>query len=306
MARTPRNLAASARQRLLNLSKTSGTDYNQLLIRYAIERFLYRLSLSSHRDAFILKGAMLFSVWEGSPHRPTQDLDLLGFGDRSLARLTSVFREICATPVEDDGWTFDPATVEAEDIRTVAEYGGIRVRLTGKLAGAVVRVQTDIGFGDAVTPPATHTSYPSLLGLPAPQLRTYPRETVVAEKLEAIVKLGMLNTRHKDYYDLRHLARHFEFDGILLVRAIVATFSRRRTPLASEIPVGLTVAFTQDPAKQVQWSAFCRRLGEKNLPGLPDVVAEVQGFVAAPLHAAARSAPLIRKWAPPGPWEAVV
>lgn len=306
MAHAPRNLAASARQRLLNLSKASGTDYNQLLIRYAIERFLYRLSFSAHRDAFILKGAMLFAVWQGSPHRPTQDLDLLGFGDRSLDRLTSVFREVCATPVEDDGWTFDPATVGAEEIRTVAEYGGVRVRFIGTLGGAVVRVQTDIGFGDAVTPPAATASYPSLLGLPAPQLRTYPRETVVAEKLEAVVKLGMLNTRHKDYYDLRHLARHFEFDGSLLVRAIAATFARRGTALADEIPVGLTVAFAQDPAKQAQWSAFCRRLGEKHLPGLPEVIDEVVGFIAAPLLAAARSEPLDRNWAPPGPWKTLV
>lgn len=305
MARTPRNIAASARQRLLNLSKTNGTDYNQLLIRYAIERFLYRLSLSVHRDAFILKGAMLFAVWEGSPHRPTQDLDLLGFGDRSLARLASVFREVCTTPVEDDGWTFDPATVGAEDIRTVAEYGGVRVRLTGTLGSAVVRVQTDVGFGDTVTPPATNASYPSLLGLPAPQLRTYPRETVVAEKLEAIVKLGMLNTRCKDYYDLRHLARHFEFDGDMLVRAIAATFARRGTPLAAETPVGLTAAFAQDPAKHVQWSAFCRRLGEKNLPGLSELVAEVETFVATPMHAAARFEPLPSTWAPPGPWKAI-
>jgi hypothetical protein len=302
MAHTPRNLAASTRQRLLNLSKTSGTDYNQLLIRYAIERFLYRLSLSSHRDAFILKGAMLFSLWEGSPHRPTQDLDLLGFGDRSLVRLASVFREICATPAEDDGWTFEPATVEAEDIRTLAEYGGVRVRLTGTLGGAVVRVQADIGFGDVVTPPATSASYPSLLGLPGPQLRTYPRETVVAEKLEAIVKLGMLNTRHKDYYDLRHLARRFDFEGGPLARAIAATFARRGTPLAAEIPIGLTAAFAQDPKKQAQWSAFCRRLGEKNRPGLPDVVAEVETFVAAPLRAAARSEAFTGAWAPQGPW----
>jgi hypothetical protein len=302
MAHAPRNLAASARQRLLNLSKTSGADYNQLLIRYAIERFLYRLSLSNHGDAFILKGAMLFAVWEGSPHRPTRDLDLLGFGDRSLDHVASVFRDVCAIPVADDGWTFDPATVSAEDIRTVAEYGGVRVCFTGALGGAVVRVQTDIGFGDAVTPPATTAPYPSLLGLPAPRLRTYPRETVVAEKLEAIVKLGLLNTRHKDYYDLRHLARHFAFDGRVLVRAITATFVRRGTPLAEGIPIGLTAAFSHDPVKQTQWLAFCRRLGEKNLPKLPEVVAEVEGFAAAPLHAAARSESLASAWAPAGPW----
>jgi hypothetical protein len=300
MANTPRNVAASARQRLLNLSKSIGTDYNQLLIRYAIERFLYRLTISTHRDVFILKGAMLFAVWEGSPHRPTQDLDLLGFGDRSLDRLTSVFREVCAIAVENDGWVFDPATVEAEEIRTVAEYGGVRVRLTGKLGGAVVRMQTDVGFGDAVTP----ASYPSLLGLPAPQLRTYPRETVVAEKLEAIVKLGMLNTRHKDYYDVRHLANHFDFEGDLLVRAIAATFARRGTPLPAEMPIGLTAGFAQDPVKQAQWSAFCRRMGEKNVPPLPDIVGEVERFTAAPLLAAARSEPISSSWVPPGPWKA--
>jgi predicted nucleotidyltransferase component of viral defense system len=302
MAHAPRNVAASARQRLLNLSRSIGADYNQLLIRFAIERFLYRLSVSIHHDTFILKGAMLFAMWEGSPHRPTQDLDLLGFGDRSLVRLTSVFREICTTTVEDDGWRFDPTTIEAEEIRTTAEYGGIRLRLTGRLGGAVIRVQTDVGFGDAVTPPAKEALYPSLLGMPAPQLRMYPRETVVAEKLEAIVKLGMLNTRYKDYYDLRYLGAHFAFDGSLLVSAIAATFARRGTPLVAEIPVGLTAAFAQDSAKNVQWAAFCRRLGERSIPRLREVVAEVERFVVAPLRSAARSEALVSAWIPPGPW----
>jgi predicted nucleotidyltransferase component of viral defense system len=303
MAHAPRNIAASARQRLLNLSKSGGTDYNQLLIRYAIERLLYRLSISSHKDTFVLKGAMLFSVWDGSPHRPTQDLDLLGFGDRSLDRMKSIFREICATLVEDDGWTFDAASVEAEEIRTVAEYGGVRVHLTGRLGGAVLRIQTDIGFGDTITPAATDASYPSLLGFPAPQLRTYPRETVVAEKLEAIVKLGMLNTRHKDYYDLRYLARHFDFEGSLLVRAIAATFARRGTRLPEDIPVGLTAAFGMDSAKQAQWSAFCRRLGEKDLPALSEIVADVEKFLTIPIRTAARSEALASIWMAPGPWQ---
>jgi len=306
MAHTPRNIAASARQRLLNLSRSIGTDYNQLLIRYAIERFLYRLSVSSHRDAFILKGAMLFAVWGGSPHRPTQDLDLLGFGDRSLVRLKSVFRELCTMTIEDDGWRFDATTVEAEEIRTTAEYGGVRVRLTGMLGGAVIRVQTDVGFGDAVTPPAIEALYPSLLGLPAPQLRMYPRETVVAEKLEAIVKLGMLNTRCKDYYDLWYLADRFSFNGNSLVSAVAATFARRGTPLAAEIPAGLSAAFAQDSVKQAQWVAFCRRLGEKNPPKLAEVVAEVERFVAAPLLSAARSEALASTWTARGPWSPAV
>lgn len=303
MAHAPRNLAASARQRLLNLSKASGTDYNQLLIRYAIERFLYRLSVSEHRDSFVLKGAMLFAVWGDAPHRPTQDLDLLGFGDRSLDRMVAVFCDICTTPVEDDGWTFDATTVAAEDIRTLAEYGGIRVHLTGKLGGALLRIQSDIGFGDAITPGANNESYPSLLGLPAPQLRTYPRETVVAEKLEAIVKLGLLNTRYKDYYDLLYLARHFEFDGDQLASAIRATFDRRGTTLPIGIPIGLTEAFGLDAAKQVQWAAFCRRLGEKNVPILREVVSEVETFVTMPLRMGTNSEEFTSRWTPPGPWK---
>jgi hypothetical protein len=203
---------------------------------------------------------------------------------------------------EDDGWIFDPATVTAEDIRTVAEYGGVRVHFVGKLGGAIVRVQTDIGFGDAVTPAATIATYPSLLGLAAPELRTYPRETVVAEKLEAIVKLGVLNTRHKDYYDLRHLSKTFEFDGDLLIRAISATFERRKTALPNEVPVGLTTAFSQDPVKQTQWSAFRRRVGEKTLPDLPEVVNDVAVFVSAPLGFAARSEPMDGRWTPQGAW----
>ena len=168
MARPPKNIAASVRQRLLNLAKSSGTEYHQVLVRCAIERFLYRLSQSQERDTFVLKGAMLFGLWGASPHRPTQDLDLLGFGDRSLDRIKSVFQSICAVPVENDGWVFDAATVETEDIRTIDEYGGVRVRLTAALAGAIIRVQVDIGFGDAVTPAPSVATYPTLLDLPAP------------------------------------------------------------------------------------------------------------------------------------------
>ncbi len=184
----------------------------------------------------------------------------------------------------------------------MAEYGGVRVHLTGTLASAVVRLQTDVGFGDAVTPAATDSAYPTLLGMPAPQLRIYPRETVVAEKLEAIVKLGMLNTRHKDHYDLRYLARHFAFESEPLIRAITATFNRRSTPLPLQIPVGLTMVFSQDPTKQAQWSAFCRRVGDSALPALQEVVVEVEKFITAPLQAAAHSESMAGKWMPAGPW----
>ena len=239
---------------------------------------------------------------ESEVFSPTQDVDLLGFGDRSLDRVSSVFRDLCALAVEADGWVFDPATVEGEDIRTVDEYGGVRIHLTGALGGAKIRVQVDIGFGDAVTPPASVASYPSLLGFPAPQLRVYPRETVVAEKFEAIVKLGLLNSRYKDYFDLRHLARHFEFDGELLRSAMAATFSRRGTPLPTGAPAGLSAAFGDDPAKQTQWTAFTRRLTAETTSALSEVVREVAAFVVPPRAAAARSEAFRKRWTPSAQW----
>ena len=297
MKKPPRNVAASVRQRLLNLSKASGVEYNQLLIRYAIERLLYRLSRSRHRNDFVLKGAMLFAIWEGSPHRPTQDLDLLGFGDRSPDWIATVFRELCEVSVVDDGIEFAANTVSADEIRTTDEYGGIRVRLTASLGGAIIRVQADVGFGDAITPASPESDYPTLLlDQPAPHLRVYPRETVVAEKLEAIAKLGMLNTRFKDYYDLRYLADRFEFDGSVLTAAIAATFERRGTPLPPALPAGLSAAFATDPAKQTQWAAFRRRQSEKNLPDLPETVADLNRFVEPPLLAANKRQPFLSRW----------
>jgi len=303
MKKPPRNVAASVRQRLLNKSKVLGVDYNQLLIRYAIERLLYRLSRSPHRNSFVLKGAMLFAIWEGSPHRPTQDLDLLGFGDRSPDRIAAVFRELCEVAVEDDGIAFAANAVRAEQIRTIDEYGGIRMRLTASIGGAVIGVQADVGFGDAITPAPPESDYPTLLeNQPVPHLRVYPRETVVAEKLEAIAKLGMLNTRFKDYYDLRYLANRFEFDGAALTAAIGATFERRGTALPPTLPVGLSPTFATDSVKRTQWEAFRRRQSEQNLSDLPDVVADIIRFVEPPMFSAAQRKPFSRRWRPGSGW----
>ncbi len=303
MPRPLRNVAVSVRQRLLNLSKSTAVDYNQLLVRYALERLLYRLAQSPHRDRFVLKGAMLFAVWQGSPHRPTQDLDLLGFGERSPEGLADVFRDLCGLAVADDGLVLDPATVRAEEIRTTDEYGGVRVRLTAALGAAVLRVQVDVGFGDAVTPGPHEAVYPTLLGQPAPRLRVYPKETVVAEKLEAIAKLGMLNTRYKDYYDLHYLAGRFPFDGAELAGAIAATFSRRGTTISTTLPMGLTPAFAGDAARQTQWAAFRRRLALSTAPAtLGEVVDAAAAFTGPPLLAAASGLPFRSAWLPPGPW----
>jgi hypothetical protein len=298
---TAKNVSASVRQRLLNLAKASGTDYNQLLIRHAIERLLFRLASSPHAKSFVLKGAMLFAVWRGSPHRPTQDLDLLGFGDPSAGRLIRVFKDLCGLKVEDDGWTFDPESVTADPIRAIDEYGGMRVHLIAKLGSAIVRMQTDIGFGDAITPASIDADYPVLIGQPAPRLKAYPAATVVAEKAEAIAKLGMLNTRFKDYYDLNFLADHFEFEGDQIVRALQATFARRGTELPERLPTGLTSTFADDSIKQQQWSAFSRRVGGSPRT-LPEIIAVVAAFLERPLQAAAEGSASPFHWRPPGPW----
>lgn len=189
------NVGARARVRLLRLAKERGDDFQLVLLRFVHERLLYRLASSSHAESFVLKGATLFTVWTGHPHRATRDLDLLGFGDATEAQLRTVFEEIAATPSPDDGVTFDPATIETSPIRGEEEYGGVRVHLEARVSTARIRLQVDIGFGDVITPAASVLEFPALLDFPAPRLRAYPRETVVAEKLEAMVKLGLANSR---------------------------------------------------------------------------------------------------------------
>lgn len=301
-----KNLAASVRARLLNHHERTGDDYNLLLVRYALERFLYRLGRSRHRANFVLKGAMLFQLWGGGPFRATRDLDLLGFGADATDAVSAVMREVCAVEVEDDGVVLDPDTVRAEEIRTVDEYGGVRVTFNAKLGSAVVPVQVDVGFGDALTPAPSDVRYPTLLDLPAPEVRAYSRETVIAEKLEAIVKLELLNTRFKDYFDLCFIAERFEVEGDLLARAVRNTFERRARPLPRELPAGLSDDFAAAAGKATQWAAFCKRsrVPPPHRP-LAEVVSAVRGFLWPALRAAADPALSSGRWAPPGPWQTV-
>jgi hypothetical protein len=302
----PRNIAASVRQRLTNRARERGEDVDLIFIRYALERLLYRLGISEHRDRFVLKGALLFSLWAGEPYRATRDLDLLGFGERDLEALAATFRALCDMPVgEDDGLELIAASVQVEPMRDEDGYPGARVRFQARLAGARLPVQVDIGFGDPITPKAEEVDYPPLLALPAPRIRAYPKETVVAEKYEAIVSLGMLNSRMKDFYDLWVLASSFPFDGQTLAAAIGATFGRRGTALPQGTPVGLSDEFSGDRAKQQQWQAFQRR-GRLALPPPPldDVASYVRAFVAPPTEALLRDLPFDRKWAGGGAWKA--
>ncbi len=298
-----RNAAASAKQRLLNLSRKTGEDFQLLLTRYAIERLLARLCASPHAGQFVLKGAVLFALWTGEMHRPTRDLDLLGFGDASAARLTEVFKSICAVSIEEDGLLFHADTVTVGQIREDQEYGGQRLRLEVTLGQARIDLQVDVGFGDAITPAAETVEYPTLLGMEAPKLRAYPKETVVAEKLEAMVKLGLANSRMKDFYDLLVMSHTFTFEGEMLRDAIAATFKRRGTAVPTAAPVALTEDFAKDDAKRRQWKAFRTRggIGER-VGDLDEVVTDLARYLLPPLTAAAAGQPFASVWEPGGSW----
>jgi predicted nucleotidyltransferase component of viral defense system len=272
-SKPPRDRAASVRQRLLNIAKERGEEFNFVLLRYGLERLLFRLGQSRYAGTFVLKGAMLFPLWSGSPHRATKDMDLLGSGPPDIARFVDIFHEVAAAIV-DDGVTFLPNTVAGVAIREEAIYDGIHITLEGRLGVARIPLQVDVGFGDAVTPAPLETSYPVLLAdMPIPRLRVYARETAIAEKVEAMVTLGLGNSRLKDFFDIWYLARTFEFDQATLSEAIRATFARRQTPLPDETPVALTTAFADDPAKGAQWRAFIgRSRAVGTAPGLSEVV----------------------------------
>ncbi|MGC3999579.1 MAG: nucleotidyl transferase AbiEii/AbiGii toxin family protein [Anaeromyxobacter sp.] len=302
MKREGPNVGARARVQLLRLAKERGEDFQLVLLRYAHERLMYRLAASRHAAAFVLKGAALFTVWTGHPHRATRDLDLLGFGDPSQERLRATFVEVAHLPVPDDGVEFDGAGIEVGPIREGEEYGGVRVHLVARIVTAVIRLQIDVGFGDAITPAAVELDFPPLLDFPAPRLRAYPRETVVAEKLEAMVKLGLANSRLKDFYDLAELSRLFPFDGALLAAAIRATFERRGTELPRGLPVALTSAFAEDPQKQEQWRGFVRKAGVQDAPSLGSTVALVAAFAGPALAAGEGTTRWAASWPPGGPW----
>ena len=281
-----KDLAASVRARLLNIAKAQGADFNQVLVRFALERILYRLSQSAHADHFLLKGALLFTLWYDMPHRTTRDADLLGFGPSDLESIAQTFRDIASVEVE-DGITFDAASVSVEEIRKDAGYAGARVLITGGIAKARCKTQIDIGFGDAVTPGPVHAVYPVLIAdLPAPRLRTYPVYTVIAEKLHAIALLGMTNSRLKDYLDLWVLLDREALNANTLARAIAATFIRREMPVPTELPIGLTDEFATDLSRQAMWHAFLKKY-EITITPLSDVVAKLRAILEPALGQAA-------------------
>lgn len=292
---SPRNIAASIRARLLAQAKARNADFNLLLTRYAVERILYRLSISKHKDSFVLKGALLFDVWFSDTHRPTRDADLLGLGNTETQHLKTLFADVCQIEC-DDGVVFDPSTILASRIRKNVGYAGVRVTLRGVLDGARCNVQIDVGFGDAVFPAPEGIEYPSLIdGLPQPRLQAYTRYTVVAEKFSALVQMGVQNSRLKDYYDMWALSMRTDFDGAVLARAIQATLTRVGASLPDGDPEGLSEDFFLNANKLQQWAGFLRKNALEQIP-LQAVVEHLRGFLQPVVAAVARSEDFSLQW----------
>jgi predicted nucleotidyltransferase component of viral defense system len=295
------NMSASVRQRLLNLATERKEDFGLVLTRYGLERLLYRLSISPHRDAFVLKGALLLQLWTAETYRPTRDLDLLGRGPSDI-NFRKVFSEVCSQNVENDGLTFPPDKIRVERIRDEEAYEGVRVRMEARLGNVRVPLQIDVGLGDTIVPASQELEYPTLLKFPAPNLHAYSKESVVAEKFEAMVKLGVANSRMKDFYDLWVLAQRFEFDSGTLAEAIQATFKTRGTTLPKSSPLALRAEFYELPAKQMQWRAFLRKSGLKADSSLKEIIEVIREFVIPVADVVLKRNEENEVWQPGGPW----
>lgn len=306
MKRRPiQNLPASVRQRLLDRARASDRPFNELLQYYAMERFLYRLSRSSHRQKFILKGALMLTVWKVAPGRSTKDIDLLGRTANDIDHMIGIVQAICAEEVDADGLEFDASTVQAEQIAEEGEYAGVRLRLDGTLGTAKVKLQLDVGFGDSVIPAAKVLDYPTLLDMPAPRVRGYSRESAISEKFHVMAHRGLLNSRMRDYFDIWALSRQFEFEGEVLARAIRATFDRRGLAIPAR-PVALRGEFASDTSKVAQWRGFLRKTRLSGAPeNLADALAQVRRFLGPVIVPLARGSPFAGTWRSPGPWVSV-
>ncbi len=297
------NLPASVHQRLLDKARASGRPFNEMLQHYANERFLYRLSKAPQAGKFVLKGALMLSVWKSTLSRPTQDIDLLGRISNDIETVTSVMRTACQAKVQPDAMVFHADTVQGRRTADDADYEGIRIGLQGNLGNARVFVQLDVGFGDAVVPAAMDIDYPTILDFPAPKLKGYNRETTIAEKFHVMVKLGILNSRMKYFFDIWLLSRQFAFDGETLANAIGTTFRKRDSEIPLK-PVAFQQQFRRDATKQTQWRAFLRKSMLTKVPvSFHEVVGAVAAFLKPVTASLAANEPFRRTWRPPGPWK---
>jgi len=302
MAGKTKNIAASVHQRLLNKARESSRPFNEILQHFGIERFIYRLSKSPHSDRFILKGALMFSAWTGSMSRPTMDIDLIGNIENSTDLIVAVFKDACETEVEKDGIVFHKDTVTATRITEDADYKGVRVLLRGNLSSIRLFLQIDIGFGDVIIPKPERVKYPVLLDFPPPELDGYTMESTIAEKFQAMVKLGLLNSRMKDFYDIWVLSRRFDFKGDTLIEAIEKTFEKRKTPLISE-PAIFNPMFMNDETKQAQWLGFIKKIKLTDAPtSFEDVAVGIKIFLEPIVDSMINQQTFRLFWTASGPW----
>lgn len=292
----------SIRQRLRNELRARGEDVSLGLQRYAVERFLYRLGSSRHRERFVLKGATLFAIW-GTAYRPTRDVDFTGYGSSDPQDVLDAFREICNTPDDVDQLVFDTDRITAEPIRDSSEYDGLRIKIRARLGESDIPLQVDIGFGNAIVPGPEEREFRTILGDPAPRILAYPTESVVAEKMHAMVTLGERNSRYKDFYDLYAMAGAFRFERSTLVRAVRATFIRRATPVETALPAALAAPFYADPSRAAQWRAYVGRNGLTDAPADFAQVGERLAAFLQPVWADLHSEEaLAGDWPSGGPW----
>jgi len=297
------NLPASILDRLLRRARKTGDEYQTLLTAYVCERFLFRLAASPVRDRFVLKGAMLLRIWSDQPYRATRDLDLLRRGDGTADAIRRDIETICQVPVEADGLDLDIASIQLEPIRAEDEYVGTRVTMRVYCAKARIALQIDIGVGDTVYPAPALRQYTSLLGMTEPEIFAYAPESVIAEKLEAMLVLGDRNSRIKDFFDLRYFAQNFSFDRRILGEAIRSTFSRRNTPIPPDDPIGLTETYWENPTRPSQVRAFARRSGlAAEVGNGREILAVIRPFLVPVLDDIRARTVKDGTWLPGGPW----
>ncbi|MDD5464900.1 MAG: nucleotidyl transferase AbiEii/AbiGii toxin family protein [Candidatus Omnitrophica bacterium] len=298
------NIQASIRTRLKNKAKETNRPFAEILQYYGMERFLYRFSRSKYADKFILKGALLFTVWQVPERRITLDIDFLARYDNKVASIETVVRDICQVPVDSDGLIFDSETVQGRKIKEDADYEGVRVKFIGFLERSRIHMQIDVGFGDIIYPKPQVIDYPTILSLPKPHFKGYPVESVVSEKFEAMVKLGLLNSRMKDFYDIWLMIRQFNFNGSDLAEALKRTFEHRKTNIPAGKPLFAEEIYDEKSDRQTLWKAFLRKGNIKHASEKLAITAkEIENFLIKPLDAINKSKKFIGAWKAPGPWK---
>ena len=299
MKSTIKNHSASVRAKLENAAKASGRGFSEVLLFYSMERFLYRLSVIPEGASFVLKGGVMFRIWNEETARPTRDLDLLSSDTNDAKELSRIMAQACAVSFEEDGIVFDPKSIKATKIKEDADYEGVRIKLEGRLGTAKTPIQIDIGFGDVVVPRPITIDFPTVIDLPAPRLKTYTKESVIAEKLHAMIFLGSMNSRMKDFYDIWLLASNFDFDGKPLGDAVSKTFKRRKTDIEVD-PIALSSKFASDPQKQIQWNTFYEKLkvdsGNEYQPNLTEIIEKLRIFIRPLLVSLAEQRACNQQW----------